>query len=443
MDRSPPGSASQDFGVNRALRIYSIVLVFTTLGAWANFLACPLAVSYPLFDPKDRYHDLTNYLSKIAHLDQGAAELARGSPVFNYPAPAAFVYKLLLLVPRHPVLPYITLLAVTAVSLIAIAWRAARIRLPQNSRAATALAATALLGLPLIFTMDRANIEGVVWICSAIGLWFFLTRRHVPAAIFIGLAASIKPFPALLLLLLVAQRRYKAAALGVIVAAATMATALTALGPNPVQAYKDLLPGIQLYYRAYVVHQVPSLEARFDHSLLDGERSMVLLVHNRSLDPVELAKTEDRLNAEPGPTLATVTPVRWYGPVSTACLLVICLVFIRRPVLNQLTAISIAITLLPLSASEYTLLYLYVPFAAFVVFLLRDVATGEVSFSPRAATAIACTYALLLAPLSFFKALAGDVQLLLLLLLLILAARYPMNSRYFEHLDPRHDSQQS
>lgn len=432
MDRSPPGSGSQDFGVNRALRVYSIVLVLTTLTAWVSFLLNPAAMSYPLFDPYDRYHDLTNYLSKIGHLNLGAAELARGVPIFNYPAPAAYLYKLLLLLPDHPLLPYMTLLTVAVVSFVIITWRAAHIRLPRNATAATALMATAVLGFPMHFTIDRANIEGAVWVCTAVGLWCFLARRYTPAAVFIGLAASIKPFPGLLLLLLVAQRRFKEAALGAAVSAVSMVIALTALGPNPIQAYKDLLPGIQRYYFSYVEHQVASLEARFDHSLLDGERSLTLLVHNRTLDPTKLEKLEDRLNAEPGPTMATIRSLHWYGPVTAASLLLICLIFFRKPLLNQLTAVSIAATLLPLSAAEYTLLYLYVPFAAFVVFLLRDVATGEVSFSPRAAIAIACTYALLLSPLTFFRVLAGDVQLLLLLLLLILAARYPMRSLYFD-----------
>lgn len=437
MDQSAPGSGSQNFGVERVLWLYSLVLGCTTLGAWVSYWLHPKVFTrYPLFSPHDRYRDLTNYLGKIAHLNEGAAPLARGLPVFNYPAPAAFVYKLLLLSPTHPLLPYMSLLAAAIIAFVVISWRAAHIHLPRNSGAAAAILATAAFGMPMHFTIDRANIEGVVWICSAIGLCCLLTRRYWSAAAFIGLASSIKPFPSLLLLLLLAQRRFRETAMGAAVAAAAILLALTALGPNPLQAYKDLLPGIQRYYHSYVEHQVPSGEARFGHSLLDGERSVALLIQNRSLDATRLEETQDELHATPGPTAAILGPLHWYGPVSAAGLLAICLVFFRRPVLNQLAAISVAVTLLPLSASEYTLLYLYVPFAAFVIFLVRDVDTGDVPFSNRAALAIACTYALLLAPLSFFKSLAGDVQLLLLFVLLFLAARYPMHSRFFG-ADPR------
>ncbi|MDR3744499.1 MAG: hypothetical protein P4K80_00020 [Acidobacteriaceae bacterium] len=57
-----------------------------------------LWITCSFFDHNDQFRDLTNYAEKTAHLHGAAAALGSGLPAYNYPAPAAFVYKILL----HP-----------------------------------------------------------------------------------------------------------------------------------------------------------------------------------------------------------------------------------------------------------------------------------------------------------------------------------------------------
>jgi hypothetical protein len=65
----------------------------------------------PLFDRDDRFGDLTNYSGKIAHLADGGAALGSGFPVFNYPAPAAYVYAFFLRgFPHHSVHAFLAFL---------------------------------------------------------------------------------------------------------------------------------------------------------------------------------------------------------------------------------------------------------------------------------------------------------------------------------------------
>jgi hypothetical protein len=287
------------------------------------------------------------------------------------------------------------------------------------------------LGYPLWFTADRGNIEGVVWALTAAGLCLFLRRRVLAAAVLIGIAASIKPFPILLLLLLLRHRKYKEAALGLITAVLLVIGSLTALGPTPWKAYQDLKPGVVLYASDYILNLKPVGEMRFNHSLLDGMKSAAVTVEMGGIYPVKALVEVTELRTEPG-GWHTVRPlVRIYPFVAIAGLGLLFAVFYRMPLLNQVTALAVAVTLFPPVSGEYTLLNLYVPFGALLVFLTREVATGKTTFSYASMLAFAVIYALLFSPLTFLMLYAGDAKLLLLLALLVVAARSPMHSEYF------------
>ncbi len=106
-------------------------------------------------------------------------------------------------------------------------------------------------------------------------------------------------------------------------------------------------------------------------------------------------------------------------------------VFYKMPKLNQVTALCVAVSLFPPISGDYTLLELYLPFGAFLVFLTREVATGKATFPYSSMLSLAVIYALLFSPLTLFMIFAGDAKLLLLLALLVIVARSPMPSAHF------------
>ncbi len=387
----------------------------------------------PLFAKYDQFHDLTNYIDKTAHLYRGAAALGAGLPIFTYPAPAAFVYKLLLYpFPGHPVRPFLTFLTICIVGFAFVAWRACRPGRAVRLSAAAAIVVTAVLGYPMWFVADRGNIEAVVWALAAAGLCLLLRGRTRSAAVLIGLSAAIKPFTILFLLLLLRHRRYKEAALGVATAGLMLLAALTVLGPNPWRAYQGLKPGISLYVARYVTNLTPVEEMRFNHSLLDGMKSAAVTVEMGGIYPVKALVEVTQLRAEPGGWHGVRPLVRVYPFVVFAGLGLLIAVFYRMPMLNQLTALAVAVTLFPPVSGDYTLLFLYLPFATLLVFLTREVAAGKTTISYASMLAFACIYGLLFSPLTFLMLYAGDAKLLLLLALLVVAARSPMRSEYFD-----------
>jgi hypothetical protein len=421
--------------VRYALWLYTVLVLLITAASWAVYAHKGTSETRPLFTKEDQFRDLTNYIGKTAHLHHGAAALGSGFPVFNYPPPAAFVYKALLYSsPNHPVRPYLVFLAICIFSFAAIAWRASQPKRTVKLATAAAILTTALVGYPLWFVADRGNIEGVVWALAAAGLCFALRGRYYTGAILIGLAAAIKPFPILFLLLLLRGRRYKEMTLGFIAASVVMLVALAILGPNPLKAYRDMKPGASYYMERYIVNLPPLEEARFEHSLLDGMKSAALTFKMGGIHPYKAASEIPELMNRPGGWRAVRLLVRVYPLVATIGLGLLLATFYKAPILNQLTALGVAATLFPLSSADYTLLHLYVPFGVFLVFLVREVAVGKVAFPYTSMMALAVIYALLFAPLTPLMVYAGDAKLLLLLALLFVTARAPMHSEYFSFL---------
>ena len=421
--------------VNAALLVYAFLVMLVTSASWTIYWLSNVFMTRPLFDKRDQFHDLTNYVGKTAHLYHGAAALGRGFPVFNYPPTGAFVFKVLLhTFPGHPIRPYLVFFAICILGFALVTWRAGRASRTVWIAAAAAIVTTAILGYPMWFTADRGNTEGVVWALAAAGLCFLLRARYRTAAVLIGLAASIKPFSILFLLLLLGRRKYKAAALGVATAGLVVIAALTTLGSNPWKVYQDLKPNESYYLDNYVGNLMPVGEERFCHSLLDGMKSVALTVEMGGVHPVKTLVEVPILRAERGGWHAVRPLVRVYPYVAIAGLGLLLAVFYKMPVLNQLTALAVAIAIFPPVAADYTLLHLYLPFGALVVFLTREVATGKVAFSYRSILALAVIYALLFSPLTFLMLYAGDAKLLLLLALLFVAARSPMRSEYFDRV---------
>jgi Glycosyltransferase family 87 len=398
------------------LGLYGILLASLTAFAWyIYYLKRYSPLKRPLFDKEDRFNDLMNYVGKIGHLKDGAAALAAGWPVYNYPAPAAYIYAFLLRgFPHHPVRVYLLILAAGLSCAAILLWRTARTSEATNWGLIIAIIATATIGSPMIFAADRANLEGAVGLILGTGLVLFAGRRYYGSAVLIGLAASIKPFPVLFLLLLLRKRRYREIAVGVSTAVCSTLLALTALGPTPHAAYRALQPGIKRYYEHYVINVLAITEERFEHSILD-----CLKVVGRA------GTSERKMHA-----ILLVSVL--LGAVGFAFVL---FRFFRLPTVNQMILLGVAITLFPPVAAEYTLLHLYVPFGVFLIFLKKDVGTGRVEFKLGCVALLLTVFALLFSPMTFLGPYAGASKTGLLLILLVVVGTFPMPSSIFNETD--------
>jgi hypothetical protein len=300
--------------------------------------------------------------------------------------------------------------------------------------------------------MDRANLEGAVGLILGAGLVLFAIGRYYGSAIFIGLAATVKPIPGLFFLLLIRKKLYKEAMVGVVAAGCSTVLALTVLGPTPLAAYKGLQPGVTRYYNDYIMKVPSPTEGRFEHSIMDSLKSVGSrpapagnLRKRHKLDAIKSTQTSGQSAAESPELVAQEGARRPTGMrtifffsvlLSTVAFAFVLLRFFKLPVVNQMILLGAAITLLPPVAAEYTLLHLYVPFGIFLLFLMREVATGRVVCEQKYILTLLILFAFLFSPLTFFGSYAGDFKTLLLIGLLIITGSYAMPSSMFNELPP-------
>jgi len=114
------------------LCVYIFVVLCTTAYSWWVYEKLrdqPLPLTFdkrPFFEETDRFHDLTNYVQLTDSLYGQAAKLGHSSIVFNYPPPAAFVYKVLLhTFPGHTLAPYLWFLGLCSLGFAVVTWFAA------------------------------------------------------------------------------------------------------------------------------------------------------------------------------------------------------------------------------------------------------------------------------------------------------------------------------
>jgi hypothetical protein len=204
------------------------------------------------------------------------------------------------------------------------------------------------LSYPVLFALDRMNLEILVFVSIA-GFFYFLYVRESPwlAALLLGAAIALKVYPATLLLLLLAERRYKTLALTVAFTAgltAAGAVAVVALG------YGSLADIWHMNARGKTLYQ----------------QRMVLAAGG-----VQHGHTLWGLLALPA-AIRETTIAAWQTTVYAAAVLVVFaglafhVVFRETERWKRVLLAVVPALLLPYVSADYTLILLYFPLVFFV-----------------------------------------------------------------------------
>jgi hypothetical protein len=184
------------------------------------FLACLyhgtldwMGYSWPwntfLFNPADRYNDWYNSVAQAASVNPYYSSnhaLATYFPIF---------YVLLKVAVGYGPVTSISIYFLISIILLILAACIARILIWHNgdsafqyTKDALLLVLATLISYPVIFALDRGNID--IWI-GLLATIFVLTQRTkiwIVGLILLSLAISLKGYPAIFLLLLVSERQY-------------------------------------------------------------------------------------------------------------------------------------------------------------------------------------------------------------------------------------------
>ena len=393
-----------------------------------------MSAYFPLSHFRERFSDLAHFASvhqKLANPDlEDWDHLAGTMFPRNYGPLAVLIYLFLLgFCSPYGIVVFLSMMVGALMCASCLLWRAARRSNSYRPFMAAAIFGTSLLAFPAAETEMRGNIEGLLWIGYAAGVGYMFSRKWNKSASVLAIASCIKPYPLFLFVIFLWQRKYKQVVLGCLVLLGTAIGCLTLLGKGSPSRGVDRIYGSSAFFFAnYIVGFRPVEEAAKDHSLFQTSKSIARVVGARSFHlPEKDYYLQSSLHI--GYVLLAI-----YLPLITLFLAWIVWSIRKKPFLNQVFSLCICITLCPLIAFVYTLTILYIPMGLFLLFLLREVATGRVALSPTRMLSILLSCAWLMVPLPMLGIWTGDVRSLVLLCLLFIVMETPMPMAIDSHL---------
>jgi glycosyl transferase family 87 len=357
-----------------------------------------------------------------------AAPYSRPAPIpYPYPVPTVYAFLIFVRLFPNPLAAYLIFVIVAFV--IATGYLSLRVKgLARKLLPVMAVWATLLCAYPLLLLLDRANIEAFIWVLVLLGLAAFARNQPMIAAILWAIAASMKVFPALLFVLFLARRRYGIFAAAIGLTALFMILALAGVGPSIHQAAADSRQNAPFLLHGYILARNAP---QFDHALFAAIKQVEqvgLSISGRGAQTYQLFRATLRI----------------YNVLIPLGFVLLYWFRLRKlPQLNQFMAYMVLAILLPYVSNEYTLIYVYLVWAAFLLFLLADVAQNRVSLPPAAINTIMVSCAVLSVPLTYFGiptrhgqliVIGGQIKTVFLILILIAAIRFPMPSSLFGDL---------
>jgi Glycosyltransferase family 87 len=419
--------------VSKGLRIYVVTLIVLTAIAWCvvgirgHILHEPYPRNTLFCCTGDEFSDFTDLSDRVGHFGEPNM-LSRTDFIVPYPYPAPSIYIFLFFVRLFPkpLLAYLIFAVLTF--FIAACYLSLRVhRITPGKLPQVAVWATLLIGFPLAFLLNRANIEAVIWVLVLFGIVAYTRNRMLTSAILWSIAASMKIFPGLLFVLFLAKRRYGVFATAVAATVLLSVLALAGVGPTIRQAALDSSQNAPFLTENYILtRNLP----QFDHSLFAAIKQAIYL-HAHGF------RTN---NLPPQTRPAFQTALRLYNLfILPGAGLLYWFRLRRMPLLNQFMACLILCVLVPQVSYEYKLVYLYLVWGAFLLFLLSDVATGRIKIPSTAIHVILFSCAVIFAPLSYLVVgdtfgFGGQIKTLFLALILLTALRVPMPSSLFGDL---------
>lgn len=371
--------------------LIALVLFFSIAAAFLWLL--PLATSHHvLFPAGPVFEDILVYKGRFALYHTAKFFTSRSTSAFAYPAGAAPIYEAFYktsdATTTYLIFAAITVLVTLTVTLYFLRRRdAAKLFLPLL-----------LFAFPLIFLIQRANIEIVLWIIVVLGLLAYRRGLGIVAAILFGIAAAIKLYPILLLGLFLKRRQdLPAFLIGIVASVLAMAAAIAYAGPTFAIAARGFFIGVDRFQDHYV-DTVSKVEVGFDHSFFSPLKYWAYTGH--------------------------VSPAAWRETYYLLAGTLALLLFLRvrtLPFLNRVVFLVTAMVSLPPVSFTYTLVHLYLP----LLLLLGAVATFRKRPPATAIFALALLLFLMLPvmSLSVLQPLpTGPMQSCALLALLLVCA---------------------
>ena len=405
---------------HRAVVVYLAIFLGLAAFVWGNFVLHRHGQHYfPLGERLERFGDLVRFTGKFQYgVDprmQDHEHLLGTLYPRNYPAFGAVLYLFLLQVcAPYAVLVMLGVFFGAMLTACVMLWRRVRTTPGYSPALAAAIFLTGMLGWGSLQVAMRGNLEGWDWILTCLGVWLFSRGWQGRAGIALGMATALKPYPVLWLLLMARQRQWKGVAAGVLSCIVTTLGSLLVFNRNPLVAWRQINQSDgrkDFFFTHYIVAFRPFQEMMGEHSLLQTFKSVARFVRNHGVR--YYPRDYGVLASDP----LAIKLYHVYLPVAALiCLLVLIAVW-NKPVLNQMFAIAVVSTALPLVSGDYTLTVVLIPMGFLAILLAEDVPLGRcrLSLTQMLWILVPCAFVMGTVPLGAFHNIFKSLSLLALL----------------------------
>ena len=266
---------------------------------------------------------------------------------WGYPSPAVWIYRFFYLFdPLHVERPYRGFAVMVVLGLGGAVWAAFRLGQAMEQRGLRRSSAFWLLGSalifswPLFFVLQRGNIELLLWLPLAAAIAALARRRWMMAAVLIGLTASFKLYPILLLGLFLRDRRYREMLVGLVLPVGVTLLSLWYIGPTLPIAAQHIGLGIGGFIQDHGA-RINWWTEGYNHSLF------------------HLIKVNANGHAS---ELGSMLP--WYmGGIALVMTAVFFLRVLKLPMPNQVLVLVLSMIYFPPTSYDYTLQVMFLPWA--------------------------------------------------------------------------------
>jgi len=186
--------------MKKASQLATLVLTgFILAVVFHYFQSAYLGLPYPyntfLFTPLDRFADFFVLYRVNLDLNPYLAHACAQYPFTNW------LFVLFSRMPEAPAFGLYTLLTIVSFASLIFFF--------LKEEPAPNKIILAFLSYPFLFTVDRGNVEGLLYVLLALFVLFFVQKRFWQSAILLGLAGAMKIYPLIFAPLFLIQKRYK------------------------------------------------------------------------------------------------------------------------------------------------------------------------------------------------------------------------------------------
>ncbi len=203
----------------------------------------------------------------------------------------------------------------------------------------------AITSYPLLFVLDRGNVEGLLFIFLCFFIYFYKKGRFLLSIIPLALAISMKLYPLVFVVLLISDRRYKETIFCVLLSLGVTLSSLLLMKGNIFFSVTEFMKDLLWFKNGYIIG---NSGANYNHSLFNFFKGVYLYY---------LPITKD-LNIFS--SLYTILAFIIFG------LIALYIIFAEKKLWRKTALLVLSMILLPYVSFDYTLIHIYIPLMLFI-----------------------------------------------------------------------------